>query len=127
MKKYNSGEDFIAGIIFVFLRAPMPQYITFVRAVSLICLNLLGAICMRLTYQFAYQNRNQTSKVQRRILCFLQAVTGVKFSQDEALPENRKIRIAIIGAGSVGAMLADELLNNPKAVYSAMEPLKRFE
>ena len=27
------------------------------------------------------------------------------------------MRIAIIGAGSVGAMLADELLNNPKAVY----------
>ena len=35
---------------------------------------------------------------------------GVQFAQDEALPENQKIRVAIIGAGSVGAMLADELL-----------------
>ncbi|MBQ6289856.1 MAG: polysaccharide biosynthesis protein [Clostridia bacterium] len=110
--------DFIAGVIFVLLREPiMPAGITFVRAVALICLNLLGAICMRLTYQFAYQNRNQTSKGQRRVLSILQAITGVKFAQDEALPENRKIRVAIIGAGSVGAMLADELLNNPKAVY----------
>lgn len=110
--------DFIAGVIFVLLREPiMPTGITFVRAVALICLNLLGAICMRLTYQFAYQNRNQTSKGQRRVLSILQAITGVEFSQDEALPENRKIRVAIIGAGSVGAMLADELLNNPKAVY----------
>ena len=110
--------DFIGGLIFVLFREFIAATkVTFVRAVSVVLLNLLGAICMRLTYQFAYQNRNQTSKVQRAVLRFLQFITGVKFSQDEALPENRKIRIAIIGAGSVGAMLADELLNNPKAVY----------
>ena len=110
--------DFIGGIVYVFLRETISsRRLTFVRAVSLICLNLLGAICMRLTYQFAYQNRNQTSKGQRAVLSVLQFVTGVEFAQDDALPENRKIRIAIIGAGSVGAMLADELQNNPKAVY----------
>lgn len=110
--------DFIAGLIYVLIREFVsPRKLTFVRAVSLICLNLLGAICMRLTYQFAYQNRNQTSKTQRIVLRFLQFITGVEFDQDEALPENRKIRVAIIGAGSVGAMLADELQNNPKAVY----------
>ena len=110
--------DFIGGLIFVLLREFIAETkITFVRAVSVVLLNLLGAICMRLAYQFAYQNRNQISKPQRIILRFLQFVTGVEFAQDEALPENRKIRIAIIGAGSVGAMLADELLNNPKAVY----------
>lgn len=110
--------DLIGGLLFIVLREFIaPMKITFVRAVSVVLLNLLGAICMRLTYQFAYQNRNQTSKAQRTVLRFLQLITGVQFSQDEALPENRKIRIAIIGAGSVGAMLADELLNNPKAVY----------
>ena len=110
--------DFIGGLVFVLLREFIaPTKVTFVRAVSVVLLNLLGAICMRLTYQFAYQNRNQTSKGQRFVLSILQAITGVKFAQDEALPENRKIRVAIIGAGSVGAMLADELLNNPKAVY----------
>lgn len=110
--------DFIGGLIFILLREFIASTkVTFVRAVSVVLLNLLGAICMRLTYQFAYQNRNQTSKGQRFVLSILQAITGVKFAQDEALPENRKIRIAIIGAGSVGAMLADELLNNPKAVY----------
>ena len=110
--------DFVGGIVYVFLREVVSsRRLTFVRAVSLICLNLLGAICMRLTYQFAYQNRNQTSKIQRTVLRFLQVITGVEFAQEEATPENRKIRVAIIGAGSVGAMLADELLNNPKAVY----------
>lgn len=110
--------DFIGGLIFVLLRQFIsPTKVTFVRAVSVVLLNLLGAICMRLTYQFAYQNRNQTSKAQRAVLSVLQIITGVEFAQDDALPENRKIRIAIIGAGSVGAMLADELQNNPKAVY----------
>lgn len=110
--------DFIGGLLFVLLREFItPVKITFVRAVSVVLLNLLGAICMRLTYQFAYQNRNQSSKGHRIILRFLQIVTGVEFAQEKALPESQKIRIAIIGAGSVGAMLADELLNNPKAVY----------
>lgn len=110
--------DLVGGLLFIIFREFIaPMKITFVRAVSVVLLNLLGAICMRLTYQFAYQNRNQTSKAQRTVLRFLQFITGVQFSQDEALPENRKIRVAIIGAGSVGAMLADELLNNPKAVY----------
>ena len=110
--------DFIGGLAFVLLRRILPmQKITFVRAVSMICLNLLGAICMRLAYQFAYQNRNQQSKLLRAVLRVLHTITGVEFAREEALPENRKIRIAIIGAGSVGAMLADELLNNPKAAY----------
>ena len=110
--------DTIGGLLFILLREFIsPVKITFVRAVSVILLNLLGAICMRLVFQFAYQNRNQDSKGHRRILRFLQKMTGVAFDQEKATPENRKIRIAIIGAGSVGAMLADELLNNPKAVY----------
>ena len=60
--------DFIGGLIFVLLREFIaPTKVTFVRAVSVVLLNLLGAICMRLTYQFAYQNRNQTSKGQRSL------------------------------------------------------------
>ena len=110
--------DFVGGFAFVLLRHMLPsRKITFVRAVSIICLNLLGAICMRLAYQFAYQNRNNSSRKVRTILRVLQTVTGVQFSPEEAVAEERKIRIAIIGAGSVGAMLADELLGNPKAVY----------
>lgn len=113
--------DFIGGLFFMLFREFIsPVKMTFVRAISMVLLNLLGAICMRLVYQFAYQNRNQDSRVQRTILHFLQFITGVEFAQEEATPENRKIRIAIIGAGSVGAMLADELLNNPKAVYKPM-------
>ena len=111
--------DFIGGSFFTLFRGLIaPTKITFVRAVSVICLNLLGAICMRLVYQFSYQNRAQCSKAGRIVLKVFQAITGVEFTREKrGLPENQKIQIAIIGAGSVGAMLADELLNNPKAVY----------
>ena len=110
--------DSLGGLVFIIFREFIsPVKMTFVRAISLVLLNLLGAICMRLVYQFAYQNRNQSAKGQRFVLRILQVITGVEFTQEEATPENRKIRIAIIGAGSVGAMLAEELLNNPKAVY----------
>lgn len=110
--------DIIGGLIFIVFREFISSVkMTFVRAISMVLLNLLGAICMRLVYQFAYQNRNQSAKVQRIVLRVLQAITGVEFSREEATPENQKIRVAIIGAGSVGAMLADELQNNPKAAY----------
>ena len=110
--------DIIGGLIFIVFREFISSVkMTFVRAISMVFLNLLGAICMRLVYQFAYQNRNQSAKAQRIVLRGLQAITGVEFSREEATPENQKIRVAIIGAGSVGAMLADELQNNPKAAY----------
>ncbi len=110
--------DCLGGLLFIAFRGLLSTMkMTFVRAISLVLLNLLGAICMRLVYQFAYQNRNQSAKGQWVVLRILQAITGVEFAQEEATPENRKIRIAIIGAGSVGAMLAEELLNNPKAAY----------
>ncbi len=110
--------DIIGGLIFIVFREFISSVkMTFVRAISMVFLNLLGAICMRLVYQFAYQNRNQSAKAQRIALRGLQAITGVEFSREEATPENQKIRVAIIGAGSVGAMLADELQNNPKAAY----------
>ncbi len=110
--------DFIGGTFYVvFRRLFMSNVITFVRAVSIICLNLLGSICMRLVYQYLYQNRNVNNPLEKAALRILKVITGIDLSPDEAVPEDRKIRIAIVGAGSVGAMLADELINNPKAIY----------
>ena len=123
--RYAGSQDYLwlvmtdtcGGILFLFSRSLMPSRITFVRAVSIICLNLLGSICMRLGYKFVYENRNSSRSLEKVALGVLRLMTGAKFSAEESVPEQRKIRIAIIGAGSVGAMLAEELLNNPKAVY----------
>ena len=109
--------DAIGGVAYVLLRSAMPRTLTFVRATSLISLDLLGAMCMRLGYQYVYQNRNCDSRVETLLLTVLRWLTGVTFEKDGVVSEKRKIKIAIIGAGSVGVMLAEELQSNPRAVY----------
>ena len=107
--------DGIAASLFLLFRALIPEVVTFVRAVSLFTLNLLGCIIVRLIYQNIYQARAKDSRTERVSLWLLKHLTGVDFG-DETNNPNR-IKIAIIGAGSVGTMLAEELLQNPRATY----------
>jgi len=108
--------DGLACVVFLLLRALLPATITFVRATTLFTSNLLGCIMIRMVYQWIYQHRSGQRKVDRAGLKVLKILTGVGF-QDEQTISNR-IRVAIVGAGSIGVMLADELLRNPKAVYA---------
>lgn len=107
--------DAIACLAFVLLRRFLPHKITFVRAVALFMMNLLGCITIRLFYQLAYQKRTSKGRLERAALFLIRVLTGTSF-KDETVERNR-IKVAIVGAGSVGAMLADELLLNPKATY----------
>ncbi|MBQ7184996.1 MAG: polysaccharide biosynthesis protein [Clostridia bacterium] len=107
--------DGLACLTFVLIRVFFPHVITFVRAVSLFTLNLLACIALRLFYQWIYQNRSSRSWIEKSALTILKGTTGTAFPNERAA--NNRIKIAIVGAGSVGAMLADELLQNTKAAY----------
>ncbi len=109
------SADGLATLAVLLLRILLPGALTMVRAVSLFTVNLLGCIMIRLMYQWIYQRRSNHGKIERAALWLLKWTTGVSFA-GENMSANR-IRIAVIGAGSVGAMLADELLQNPKATY----------
>ena len=109
------GADAIACLAFLLFRVLMPKSLTFLRAVSLFSLTLLGSITIRLFYQWVYLRRTSHSRLEKVLLTALRLTTGVSFA-DEIQNDNR-IKIAIVGAGSVGAMLADELKQNPKAAY----------
>ena len=111
------AADAAAAAVFILLRFLFPRTITFVRAVSLFTLNLLACIAIRLLYQWVYQNRTSGGRIERTALKLLRGLTGAVFADEQAAPGNPRVKIAIIGAGSVGAMLADELLQNPKATY----------
>ena len=110
-------SDAVATVIFLLTRSFMPVRITFMRCMSLFSLNLLGAIMMRQMYQYLYLMRSRQNIFERAALKLLRMVTGVVFNEEKMLSQDQRIKVAIIGAGSVGAMLADELLRNPKAVY----------
>lgn len=88
--------DFIALIMYSLLVVLLPvEKISFVRMLSFVCINLLGAITLRLLYQNA--NNCHCCK--------------------EQVKEAKKIKIAIVGAGRVGVSLAVDLMNNPKSSY----------
>lgn len=88
--------DFIALIMYSLLVLLLSvEKISFVRMLSFVCINSLGAITLRLLYQ----------NVNNCHCC------------KEQVKEAKKIKIAIVGAGRVGVSLAVDLMNNPKASY----------
>lgn len=109
------SADVIACVTFLLFRTLLPHRITFVRGVALFAISLLGCISIRFIYQWAYLHRASKSKIETVALKILKAVTGTTFADE---PHSiKRINVAIIGAGSIGVMLADELARNPKALY----------
>ena len=107
--------DLVATLVIIILREALVKEVTFMRAFALVALNLLGCIMIRLIYQWVYVNRSKGSKLEKAALKLLKIFTGTRF-EGETINTNR-IKIAIIGAGSVGTMLAEELIQNSKATY----------
>lgn len=108
-------SDGIAFILLYVVQMAMPiQRMSFARILSLVCVNLLGAIVIRMFYRYCYlYSDNKTSRGK-----FLAKVL-YRFSniQTDTNNEVQKIKIAIIGAGRVGTSFAEELLNDENAVY----------
>jgi len=100
-------SDMIGGLIYIVAgRIISAISIGFAYSVIAIFLILLVTLANRFLYQFlyAYANRVSDTKLLREL-----------FADDrDAI---HKINVAIVGAGNVGATLADELLRNPRAHY----------
>lgn len=107
--------DFIAFIVYLCLEIFLPvQKITFARLLSLVSLNLLGALALRMMYRYAYKCGNQETTKGKILSTLLFVFSGIKARTGK---EEQKIKVAIIGAGRVGVSLAEELLNNSEAAY----------
>lgn len=108
-------SDAIAFILFIILQATLPiERISFDRALSLVCVDLLGAISIRMIYRYAYLYSNNETSKGKFLSKLLYRFSGLTTGTDK---EVQKIKIAIIGAGRVGASFAEELVNDEKAVY----------
>lgn len=91
-------------------------HITSQRWLIILLLNLLGALGIRLMYRYCYRfgvRRNKKGEFLWGLLILFAGDNVVK----ERRNENKRIRIAILGAGRLGAVLADELLSNDSAAY----------
>ena len=114
--------DLLAGITYFAVQSmAMPQAykISFVRALCIVALNLLFGMTIRFVYQYLYEyNDNPVANTLRRLTAGFTGLSS-KPLRREGTAQNitPKINIAVVGAGRVGVMLAEELANNPRSAY----------
>lgn len=107
--------DSIAFIVYLCLELLLPvQKITFARMLSLVSLNLLGALTLRMMYRYAYKCGNAETMKGKLLSALLHIFADIEAGNGK---EVQKIKVAIIGAGRVGVSLAEELLNNEESAY----------
>ena len=112
------GIAFIATLaIELALRSVYPAAsIAFPRLLSIASLNLLGALAIRMVYRYCFKCGTADTGYGRFLRLVLKTFSGEDLirTSDNG---NKKIKIAIIGAGRVGVNLAEELLSNSSANY----------
>ena len=107
--------DFAAFLVYLILEMSLPvQKITFARMLSIVSVNLLGAMTIRMLYRYAYKCGNNETTRGRFLSSLLRIFAGLDVGSEK---EIIKVNVAIIGAGRVGVGLAEELLNNRESAY----------
>lgn len=108
--------DGIAFVLIFLMQMSLPiQRISFDRGLSLVCVNLLGAITIRMIYRYCYLYSNNETPKGKFLAKLLYRFSNLTTNTDK---EVQKIKIAIVGAGRVGASFAEELLSDENAVYT---------
>ena len=107
--------DSIAFVAYLCLELLLPIHkISFARMLSIVSLNLLGALALRMMYRYAYKCGNRETTKGKILSALLHMFSGIEAGNEK---EVQKIKVAIIGAGRVGVSLAEELLNNEETAY----------
>ena len=105
--------DSIAFVAYLCLELLLPiQKITFARMLSIVSLNLLGALALRMMYRYAYKCGNRKTTKGKILSALLHMFSGIEAENEK---EVQKIKVAIIGR--VGVSLAEELINNEETAY----------
>ena len=112
--------DFIAGCAYYLISRLFRPFghISFIRAAAAVAVNLLISMSARLFYQYIYDYDSGRSRYVRVIRTVLQRFFGIKRENDQQTGMvGQQINIAIVGAGRVGVLFAEELMNNPRSAY----------
>ena len=106
--------DGIAFLLyFSFSKIVSVEQIEFSRMLALVCMNLLGALAIRMVYRYAYKYSNMDTLKGKVLGILLRLFSGL--DGEERI--DHQIKVAIIGAGRDGVSLAEELLNNSSSSY----------
>ena len=89
--------DGIASVLYMIIEILLPvESITFARMLSLVSVDLLGALTIRMLYRYAYKCGNSNDMQGRFWAVLLKIFSGIDAGREK---EIQKIKIAIIGAG----------------------------
>ena len=111
-------SDAVGYIFYLALAVALPiEKISFARVTAICCLNLLGALAMRMAYRYAYKC-SRTTLLGKTLCTIVFVFTGRRVDNSKIDVEKSKIKVAIVGAGRVGVSLAEELFNNVASPYS---------
>lgn len=123
--------DTTGGLLYISIGHFLPwERPTSFRMAGVVAISCLGCIILRYLYTFLFELCTFNGRVRdffgkrtlltRIVNTLVYRTTGISLSTEalvNVMPDQNKIRIAIIGAGRMGAMLAEELLRNPNTVY----------
>ena len=111
--------DFAAGCVYYLVQIVLPVgRASFVRAAAAVAVSLLVSIAARLFYQYIYDYSTGRSHLAQVTRSALHSVFGMKREIEQAAGVvGQQINIAIVGAGRVGVLFAEELMNNPASQY----------
>ena len=98
------------------LAIPILTPIVFSRLLSISCMTLLGTLAIRMMYRYAYKYRNDNTFLGKILRLLLGVFAQLKINESETQKQN-KIKVAIIGAGSLGIALLEELNANENSPY----------
>ena len=85
---------------------------------SIILVDTLICLAVRMMYRLAYKRLNRHTKFGHFVVKLVNTFGRSDWTIDNSADPTDKIRIAIVGAGGVGIGLAEELLNNLNSSYN---------
>lgn len=111
--------DVAASLLFFALEYGLQKPLHFNRLsfaimLALMSVDLLFALGMRMLYRYCFKCGNDISLMGKILRFMLRFFAHIEVKKND---ESQKIKIAIVGAGSTGVSLAEDLLNNVASPY----------
>lgn len=91
------------------------QRIPSAHLIAICSLTLLFSMSIRMIYRYIYKRGKEASPFGKFLRCIFKLFAGSELETD--FDAESKIKIAIIGADSIGVSLANELVSNKNSVY----------
>ena len=102
-------------VYFIFSRAtPVLNYAA-LPMTAFVALDLLGVLISRMMYRYCFKCGTKKTRWGRFLLLLLRIFAHIKDTSN--VDEVKKINVAILGAGSVGIALCQEITSNKNSMY----------